>query len=538
MSLSGRQRGCNCKKSNCQKLYCECFAGGGRCIERCQCLGCKNQGHDYDETVQTIRITKKRKQTKSCPNFRVSEPETEMELRNHTSTTILASSIEPQATNNMASNISKPVFVSEADISNDNECQVSAPPERTKGCNCKKSSCLKLYCECLAAQRMCDHLCYCEECKNRADNLSERERAIATIIERNPLAFHPKVANGSQHRRGCNCRKSGCIKNYCECYQAGVTCTSRCACYQCRNTRETFESAKKMLEFAGVHIDTSDLRVTALPSQRKLAKRTIQKSAKNNNLFNRELTPTNASTQRPAALELLSRSAPVASTKSQNCVNSTIDDVHLRTPFKRSFDQTNHFCTADEGIVTPTYSKRKYIRQSLTKLPFMERVQDIVTSSFSSRSVKDTNAYDEEKSDNSEVSGIQRSFPQNEAVVNSLQEDKAIKTDQLSVTQNSEAHDNQHSPDFKEDREALSPTAANLFCEESYDEASAAESIELASASRYIETNPTTCENHDDHVDRDIKSQTESNGVQERAVLHEYYVWLRNMVQKNFYLKQ
>lgn len=63
--------------------------------------------------------------------------------------------------------------------------------ERVK-CNCKKSRCLKLYCECFAAGEFCID-CGCEGCANVPANEEERKAAINVTRERNPFAFKPKV---------------------------------------------------------------------------------------------------------------------------------------------------------------------------------------------------------------------------------------------------------------------------------------------------------------------------------------------------------
>ncbi|XP_017147254.1 protein lin-54 homolog isoform X3 [Drosophila miranda] len=113
---------------------------------------------------------------------------------------------------------------------------------RRKHCNCSKSQCLKLYCDCFANGEFCQD-CTCKDCFNNLDYEVERERAIRSCLDRNPSAFKPKITAPNSgdmrlHNKGCNCKRSGCLKNYCECYEAKIPCSSMCKCVGCRNMED------------------------------------------------------------------------------------------------------------------------------------------------------------------------------------------------------------------------------------------------------------------------------------------------------------
>uniref|UniRef100_A0A8C5FZI8 CRC domain-containing protein n=1 Tax=Gouania willdenowi TaxID=441366 RepID=A0A8C5FZI8_GOUWI len=151
-------------------------------------------------------------------------------------------------------------------------------PESTsrprKPCNCTKSQCLKLYCDCFANGEFCSN-CNCNNCFNNLEHETERLKAIKTCLDRNPEAFKPKIGKGKEgesdrrHSKGCNCKRSGCLKNYCECYEAKIMCSSICKCIGCKNFEESPERKTLMhlADAAEVRVQQQTAAKTKLSSQ-------------------------------------------------------------------------------------------------------------------------------------------------------------------------------------------------------------------------------------------------------------------------------
>ena len=109
-------------------------------------------------------------------------------------------------------------------------------------CTCTNSRCLKLYCGCFSAGVACGPHCNCRSCYNNEQNEDVRKAMVEETLQKNPNAFQSKYRkhakkNALVHVRGCNCNKTRCVKEYCECYKMGTGCSRLCRCVNCLNKK-------------------------------------------------------------------------------------------------------------------------------------------------------------------------------------------------------------------------------------------------------------------------------------------------------------
>ena len=161
------------------RRYCECFANGEYC-EGCDCHGCYNTEQQDEARIQAIKSTIMKNPDAFRPKLA-------------TATTIGA--ISTRTTSTGSSTSSQTV-------------QQEAPRKTSKEG---------------------------EEPPNY-----DKKRQNASTLEDHPTI---DVISMTKHIKGCNCRRSHCLKKYCECFQSGVLCTGDCTLHrlqECRRkTRKT-----------------------------------------------------------------------------------------------------------------------------------------------------------------------------------------------------------------------------------------------------------------------------------------------------------
>ncbi|KAM3132297.1 hypothetical protein pb186bvf_015627 [Paramecium bursaria] len=130
----------------------------------------------------------------------------------------------------------KKVEFNEIDVKQEKERSPLKQSVKSQPCNCKNTSCLKRYCRCFAAKKMCDDRCFCQGCKN-TEKFNERDQAIDYVIQkchRNKNVPKEELFN-IEGVFGCKCKSSQCQKSYCECFLRGAKCSLQCSCQDCEN---------------------------------------------------------------------------------------------------------------------------------------------------------------------------------------------------------------------------------------------------------------------------------------------------------------
>lgn len=260
--------GCTCKRSKCLKLYCQCFASSSLChATKCRCTACRNiPAHEEDirQARSAILCRNPRAfETKFQP--RPTSVATASKGMTHCSTTLdpmdagardaistnavmahplTVTNFNPNIISNRTSTNTYPSFhrrhmlgslpfdmtapyPSRAPDSQLYPQLHSHPPHTNVVPSDPDKNKVLLF-----SRNGYPYLTSTSKMNHPHGNSflsSSKHSSAATIVP--PSSSQTSLS----HRSGCKCKKSSCVKKYCECFQMGAKCSSVCRCEDCHN---------------------------------------------------------------------------------------------------------------------------------------------------------------------------------------------------------------------------------------------------------------------------------------------------------------
>jgi len=191
---------------SCLKLYCQCFASSTTCGSRCKCQNCHNStahGEDIEEARKTILERNPAAFEDKFPSvpssmgmggtrarftatgFRESPPPPPPRVYHRSASAPLPQAPpatvmyqEPPQKHQYSTPSPPPLYpvqTSPTTVRRGSVRSTTESAQRTNkfGCNCKKSFCLKKYCDCFQNSSHCGMSCRCVNCKNMPQDATQ-----------------------------------------------------------------------------------------------------------------------------------------------------------------------------------------------------------------------------------------------------------------------------------------------------------------------------------------------------------------------------
>jgi len=263
LSAKTSTTGCTCKKSKCLKLYCQCFASSFLCnLEKCKCIACENKVGNEKEILAAKNLILERNPSAFEDKLKGTNRNADLNnnpiLRSNWSFGVGARNPNLPSQNvgsNFPTNHNQPQFG--RPWNNFNFGNQSYPPSHLS-----------------QPRNQHDPIWRDMQRSNSNGNMYSKTHPIQQYNSQNQSQNHHQFPQGAHQDRGiprqlhdpttifrtisnspapnekstssggCKCKKTGCLKKYCDCFQRNVKCMDSCKCLNCKNQPEGDKDSK------------------------------------------------------------------------------------------------------------------------------------------------------------------------------------------------------------------------------------------------------------------------------------------------------